>query len=194
MRNKPKYKASVSLGVEHQRQLWVDTLGKVNSRLVALRQQKYNYQQLAHVADNNEQLKGFYILDISRWFAAFAAMAIRRECDDAADCHSLLLVLTELAKARPPVLDCLNNPVDLSELRRDRKQLIESSRKIHHIADKEIAHATISGAQNHQRPTYEELYDCIDFFESTSIKYRTLLSGQSVLLRKREFQTVLISM
>ena len=134
---------------------------RINMRLVDLRRQSYWFRRLGQQAEVTPNLKGFYVMDIRRWFAAFSAMAIRREMDPAPDCESLRRLLDEIAR-QGNVLDYSGEPIPPEVLRTHRRRLPQLSSKITHIADKEVAHATATGADDRQRPTFQELFACIE--------------------------------
>jgi hypothetical protein len=155
---------------------------RINVRLVDLRRQSYWFRQLGQEAEVTPKLKGFYVMDIQRWFAAFAAMAIRREMDRSPDCESLLQLLEEIARAGN-VSDYSGSLIPPDELRAHRRRLLLLSSKITHIADKEVAHATAIGADDSQRPTFDELFACIEEFESIAVRYKAYLTGETLLTR-----------
>ncbi len=109
-------------------------------------------------------------------------MAIRREVDESADVNSLSNVLNSMSKSGA-ALDFDGKPIALQILKADRSTLKILSQKIKHVADKEIAHATSTVLAQTERPTFEELFECIDAFESIAIKYRALLTGTGILTR-----------
>jgi hypothetical protein len=176
-------RAGVDSDLEAQVRTWSETARQINTRLVDLRQQAGHFRNLATLADSVKELKGYYVLDVHRWFAAFAAMAIRREMDSTADCHSLRRLLEEIARYGQPVPDFTGRPIDLIELRGYKKRLLALSDKITHIANREIAHASALGVDATMRPTFEELYACIDEFESIAVRYTAYLTGESLLTR-----------
>jgi hypothetical protein len=163
-----------------RRQIWIEILEKLNLRLVDLQQQTEHFQNLLKMVESRDRPSEYSPQDVCRWFAAFGVMAIRRELKKADDCHSLMGVLEEMAASRENVLDFRGQPIDLRELREDRKCLKRLSAKIEHIADKEVAHATIAGVDETMRPTVQELFECIDAFNSIAMSYRVLLSGEAL--------------
>ena len=70
-----------------------------------------------------------------------------------------------------------------NELRAHKRELLSISEKIAHIADKELAHATIAGPNPNMRPTFAELFHCIEQFESIAVRYTAYLTGQPLLVR-----------
>ena len=128
-------------------------------------------------------VKGFFVLDIPRWFTAFAAMAIRREVDGARDVRSLKLLLDKLGSEPEIAHDFTGAPISSPMLREHKRALTNVSEKITHIADKELAHATIAGPNPDMRPTFEELFACIDEFESIAARYTALITGDAMITR-----------
>ena len=169
--------------VDVQCRAWAETARQINHRLVDLRLQSQHFRELSRVADDVAGFKGYYVMDIPRWFAAFAAMAIRREMDPSPDCRSLRQLLEEIARYGKPVPDYTGRPVDLKELRGFKKRLNVLSKKITHIADKDVAHATVSGADATLRPMFQELFDCVDEFESAAVRYHAYLDFPTLIYR-----------
>lgn len=169
--------------VAHRRAELVATAREINRRLVDLRQQRHHFRALAVAVQDAPGVKGFFVLDIPRWFTAFAAMAIRREVDGARDVRSLKLLLDKLGSEPEIAHDFTGAPISSPMLREHKRALTNVSEKITHIADKELAHATIAGPNPDMRPTFEELFACIDEFESIAARYTALITGDAMITR-----------
>jgi chromosome segregation ATPase len=170
------------LDLKERRQQWIEALRRINERLVDLRQQRHRFQELAAIADRTPEMKGYFILDVTRWWAVFAAMAVRREMDLDSDVESLAIVLRDMSRVNGDIPDCMGQPVDRTQLREHRNELRTLSRRIVELASKEIAHVT-SGIEQDQRPTFNELFQCIDGLESIAVRYNAMLSGTGQLTR-----------
>ncbi len=166
-----------STSLQQDRHRWPEALQRINERLVDLRQQRHRLQELGQLADRTPELKGYFVLDIPRWWAAFAAMAVRRDMDLDSDVESLATILREMSKHKGDILDCMGQPVDRQQLREHRKELRALSGRIVELATKEIAHATAGGVAQDERPTFEELFRCIDSLESIAVRCNAMLSG-----------------
>lgn len=162
-----------------RRARWIDALDKINRRLVQLRQQRHYFNQLVTLGLRTPELRPYTMF--AQWFAAFAAMAIRREVDDSRDVVSLTMILDEVSRFPEEFIDFQGQPGDRMKLRADRRELGAISRKVVALADKEIAHAVLAGLPAADRPTLSEILACVDKFESLSIWYIALFTGESMI-------------
>jgi hypothetical protein len=140
-----------------------------------IEQEAFNYFVLCTPRDTVPRR---YIRDAgTRWYEHFVAAAIRRQADESSDTHSLASVMDQMAKNPEYALDWVGGPIDMTKLKEDRKQLVNVSKKAVTLASREVAHATRRGIEPSERPSIDEMHECVASLEWLVTQYTGLLSG-----------------